>query len=225
MTRAWTHALATAFGLAGVLSSAACGDVYADPEGETAAFAGAGTITDAAASAVFPAAPPPQCPSTRPRENTTCGVAGSTCEYGKSADRQCNSMLACVSSDFTSVWESRASDPCFAAACPVRADVASIDGKPCSLESDRGAITDADEAACNMTDGVCACTTGRDGMHAHARSWSCIRPLSACPPTRPLAGQPCQGALWCDYGSCLFKRGVVMECENAIWVTGGASCQ
>ena len=40
----------------------------------------------------------------------------------------------------------------------------------------------------------------------------------------PLAGQPCLGTAWCDYGSCSFKRGVLMECRGDVWISGGAPC-
>jgi hypothetical protein len=109
--------------------------------------------------------------------------------------------------------------------CPDNADIASLDGKPCMLETDAGVVTDADEAVCTMTDGICACTTGRDLASAHPRRWVCIRPNSACPASRPSAGAPCEGLFWCDYGSCAFKRGLAMECKDGIWLTGGASCQ
>jgi hypothetical protein len=211
---------------AGVVLFAGCGDVYADPDGTLVAVdAEADVVFIDAGSAIFPQDTVPRCPDERPRENSRCSPAGSTCEYGPSPDRECNDILAC--SGMPQSWESRPSDLCFASICPVAADVASLEGKPCELEiaADAGPITDNDEAVCNMTDGVCACTTGPNAASKHERKWVCVRPLSVCPTNRPRLGAPCSGGLWCDYGSCLFKRGLTMECSNGLWLTGGESCE
>jgi len=208
----------------GVVVLAACGDVYADPD-PAAVSVDAGVVIDAAISPVIPEDTVPQCPTSRPRENTSCSQVGSACEYGQSADRECNTVLACDGASFDGAWSPRLTDTCFDSVCPELASVAELDGTPCALETDGGAITDADEAVCNMTDGVCACTTGRDGTTKHERRWVCVRPLSVCPPSRPLLGAPCSGSKWCDYGSCSFKRGVAMECKDGSWLTGGATCE
>ncbi|MDF2691963.1 MAG: hypothetical protein K0S65_346 [Labilithrix sp.] len=210
----------------------ACGDVYADPGGRIDSIdniedADVAPIADASAGPNFLQA---QCSTSRPRENTGCLELGATCEYGKSADRECNTLLACTSTATRNAWVPRPTDPCFESACPVDADVASLDGKPCTLgeESDAavgGTVTDNDEAVCNMTDGICACTTGRDGATKHERMWICVHPISVCPPNRPPLGSSCSGSLWCNYGSCEFKRGMVMECINGSWLNGGATCQ
>ncbi|MCW5833907.1 MAG: hypothetical protein KIS78_16015 [Labilithrix sp.] len=204
-----------------VVVLAACGDVYADPDPPEVDLGGV-PLTDAAA--VFPGDTTATCPLTRPRENSPCPVAGTTCEYGTSADRQCNAVLVCEGSDHLAAWSLRPNDACFAGVCPAGADVAALDGAPCSLEADGGAVTDDDEAICNMTDGTCACTTGHDGTTRHERRWVCVRPLSDCPPGRPRHGETCSGGLWCDYGSCTSKRGAVMECTNGVWQMGGAAC-
>jgi hypothetical protein len=222
-------AITSIFGCAASLVfMTACGDVYADPDPEvplpTTSVADGGVIvTDA--PAVFPQDSLPLCPKTRPRENSSCPLPGSTCEYGSSADSECNTTLACEGSQFEAAWAPRPRGTCFSDVCPESGDVASLDGKPCALESDSSAITDADEAVCNMTDGVCACTTGRDGASRHERRWTCVRPISVCPPNRPVLGSACEGTLWCDYGSCAFKRGAVMECVQGLWLTGGATCE
>ena len=214
--------------LAGTVIVAACGDVYADPD----LPAPAGTPTmDAGPVAfdsgpVFPGDTLVRCPESRPRENSSCAQPGATCEYGASADQACNTTLSCEGAAFASAWTPRAPQRCFVNVCPESGDVSSLDGKPCTLEADDGeAITDADEAICNMTDGVCACTTGRDGPSRHERRWACVRPISVCPPGRPMLGSSCTGTLWCDYGSCAFKRGSIMECVDGVWLTGGATCE
>ncbi len=206
-----------------------CGDVYADPdppEDAPAADGGVVVVTDAAAvPVVFPEDSLPRCPNSRPRENSGCLRAGSTCEYGDSPDRECNTVVACEGDLGLTAWVARPRDTCFSQICPAAADVAALDGKPCELEIDGGAISDADETVCNMSDGICACTTGRDGNTRHERRWVCVRPSFVCPPNRPLLGTLCSGNVWCDYGSCSFKRGVVMECTQGVWLTAGATCQ
>jgi len=220
-----------------MLAASACGDVYADPEGPEQPTARPATDSGFG-STVFPSEVRGECPASRPRENTGCGVAGTTCEYGKSADSQCNSTLACFGDSFRTYWDARPTDRCHAKTCPATpVDVSTLEGKPCGLAVDGAAageidpdggattkpITDADEAVCNMANGICACTTGASGT-AHARVWVCMKPLAVCPPNRPLAGTVCSGALYCDYGSCAFKRGVVMECQNDHWQVSGATC-
>lgn len=218
--------------LAGTVIVTACGDVYADPdppasEGTPTADAG---FVGFDAGPVLPGDTVIRCPESRPRENSSCAQPGSTCEYGTNADPDCNTTIACEGVAFEAAWTPRPQQTCFASVCPESGDVSSLDGKPCALDADvdagnGDAITDADEAICNMTDGVCACTTGPDGASRHERRWSCVRPISVCPPQRPLLGSSCTGTLWCDYGSCAFKRGSVMECVEGVWLTGGATCE
>jgi hypothetical protein len=222
-TRAILSVLVWPLGLAFIAS---CGDVYADPDNGSPLVASS-AVTDASANTppVFPNDPQTVCPASRPRENTECNTFGSTCEFGTSADRQCNTALACVGENARGAWSRRPNDPCFSSTCPASGDTASLHGKPCTLEADGGVVTDADEAVCEMSDGLCACTTGPDGASRHDRTWVCVRPLAVCPQNRPLLGRTCTGSLWCDYGSCDFKRGLVMECRGGVWLTGGSSCE
>jgi hypothetical protein len=205
--------------------AAACGDVYADVDPELGPMGESQDVDGGVMPVDFPgAAPFTPCPATRPRENTMCEL-GLACEYGKSADPECNTISVCRGSPGQGAWETRPVGSCHAAMCPAVADVASLAGTPCTIAQDGEATTDADEAICNMTDGVCACTTGPDLSAAHARKWVCTRPLSECPPQRPLVGQPCAGSLWCDYGSCTFKNGVLMECIDGAWQAGAKTCR
>jgi hypothetical protein len=202
----------------------ACGDIYVDPDGvpvasSTKIATDSGSFEDEAITI---------CPPNRPRENSACQAVGSACEYGGSADRECNGVLVCRGAESQSYWDRQGNGRCSLNTCPKGIDMIALNGQPCALdEADGGPTTDIDEAVCNVGDGICACTTGRDGAHAHPRRWVCVRPIfSSCPAARPLAGQPCAGGLWCDYGSCQFKRGVVMECKNDVWVIsgGGTPC-
>jgi len=200
-----------------------CGDVYADPEADVTT----GTPPPAQTDAGRPSEPPMVCPVNRPRENSPCAVPGSVCEYGSSADQDCNTLLVCRGAVPEMYWEPIYGGPCRKALCPTDTNVASLDGKPCTIEepAEEGPVTDADEVVCSVTDGTCACTTGRDGATAHERKWVCVQPVTSCPVNRPLAGQKCVGRQWCDYGSCSFKRGVLMGCIDSTWRMGGATCR
>lgn len=199
----------------------ACGDAVAEPGGDPV------PVPRSDALAPLPQDLPTFCPDDRPRANTACQIEGSTCEYGTSGDMQCNDTFACVPDSSGNLWVERATDRCHKSACPTEpADIESLDNQPCSIPApDGGATTDADEAVCTMTNGICACTTGVDGAHAHERRWVCIRPgVGGCPLERPHAGQRCTGNFWCDYGSCKWKRGLLMQCVDQRWITGGAPC-
>jgi hypothetical protein len=203
-----------------IVLATACGDTVAEPGGEPIA------IPRIDAAAILPPDLPTFCPDVRPSVNSPCQVEGSTCEFGTSPDMQCNRTYACVPDSTGNLWVQRATDRCLSAACPsTPADIESIDNQPCTLAADGGATTDAEEAVCAMTNGICACTTGADAAHAHERRWVCVRPnVGGCPIDRPLAGAACSGNLWCDYGSCKWKRGLLMQCKDNHWITGGAPC-
>ncbi len=208
--------LATVLGLA-----VACGDIYADPAGDIQPVPR--PIFD---GGVFPSDVPTSCPAKRPTENSPCTHPGSSCEYGSSPDIACNATLGCIGDSLSgqAFWDRRTTGACPIDQCPGE-DAGSIDGKPCNVPfSDAGPPGFADELLCQTLDGLCACTTGRDGAHAHERRWVCVKPILQCPTDRPLAGHPCPGNLWCDYGSCKFKHGVLMQCRDGVWLTGGATC-
>jgi hypothetical protein len=140
---------------------------------------------------------------------------------------QCNKTYACTSDVGSAYWLERSTDHCAKSLCPTEAaDIESLDGQPCTLPvTDAAPPSDADEAVCGMTNGVCACTTGPDAQHAHDRRWVCAKASSGgCPVARPRAGEGCVGNLWCDYGSCQWKRGLLMQCQDNHWITGGAPC-
>lgn len=206
-----------------IVLATACGDNVAEPGGDPI------PVPRSDAMAVLPSDLPVVCPSTQPTTNGGCQAEGSTCEYGKSPDQQCNRTFACVAdSSFGTLWLQRATDPCYKSVCPTDpTGIEALDNQPCSLTAaaDAGPTTDADEAVCPMTNGICACTTGAGGSDVHERRWVCVRPdVGGCPVERPRVGTSCGGKLWCDYGSCKWKRGLLMECKDNHWVSGGAPC-
>ena len=209
------------------LLAAGCGDLYADPIESSPAFetdqAGPNVSIDASAS--IPRDFLMNCPVDAPVEGGACNTPGAACEYGSSPDMRCNTTLACVpDASFGASWVARPSVLCPTYQGPT-GDSASIDGTSCGLPTmEAGAPSDSDELVCPMTGGICACTTGADAAHAHARRWVCVKPTPSCPYERPLAGQSCTSQRACDYGSCGFKRGVQMECTSNVWITGSAPC-
>lgn len=211
---------ALAFASAIALATA-CGDSVAEPGGDRI------PIPRSDAIAPLPPDLPTFCPSSRPSVNAPCQIEGSTCEYGTSPDMQCNRTYACIPDSSGNLWIERATDTCHKSLCPsTPQDIESLDNQPCALPAtDAGAASDVDEAVCAMSNGVCACTTGADAAHAHERRWVCVRAgAGGCPVVRPRAGDSCTGNLWCDYGSCKWKRGLLMQCQEQRWVTGGAPC-
>lgn len=219
----------TALAVAAALA-AGCGDLYSDPtpgtdRGFVSGAPTSGFVIDAAA------APTPKdhitaCPHNPAVEGAECNAVGATCEYGSSPDMHCNTTLSCgPDGNLAMSWSARPSVLCPSYDCP-HGPSSPIEGTPCSLSASDGggAPSDADELVCPMTDGICACSTGTDPAHGHARVWVCSKPTPTCPATRPLAGQSCGEARTCDYGSCSFKRGMRMECKAGIWTSASASC-
>lgn len=216
------RALGTSALALGIALATACGDNVAEPGGDP--------IPVPRSDSTAPLTPdlPVFCPDQRPGTNTSCQAEGSTCEYGTSPDMQCNKTFACIADvNGANRWIERSTDRCHRSMCPTTAaSIESLDNQPCSLPvTDAGPTSDADEAVCGMTNGICACTTGAGGSDVHERRWVCIKPdVGGCPVNRPRAGDSCNGNLWCDYGSCKWKRGLLMQCQDNHWISGGAPC-
>lgn len=214
----------------------ACADVYTtdlelpSAPAETSIDSGSTVV----ATGLLDPEPPPLCPNVvqasmvgdggvglPPKPNgSSCLLAGAVCEYGTSPDRNCNAVYTCPSD--TEAWRQLPSETCASAdECPKNVGSSALEGLPCGFDGGAG---DSDELQCNVSDGVCACTTGRGGPDVHARRWVCTKPLAACPLVRPNQGQPCQTGLLCDYGSCRSKRGLAMTCVGGVWSTTTLDC-
>lgn len=211
-------------------SAGGCGDLYSDPTDRGAANLPSPTDPSGGIGVLDAAATVPRdfvstCSSVPAREGTPCSSIGSVCEYGSSPDMRCNTTVACsVVQSGATAWVARPSVLCPSYACPT-GDPSAVDGTPCALPSDDGGVPSSnDELVCPMTGATCACTTGPDAAHAHERRWVCTRPTNLCPSARPLAGSSCGSPRSCDYGSCAFKRGLIMECTDGVWTTGSAQC-
>lgn len=213
----------------------ACQDVYSTdldiPSGGTTSAIDAGGSTTTSTGLLTPQ-PPPTCPNViktfgdggaiipPQTDDGRCELSGAVCEYGTSPDRNCNEVYTCPSE--SEAWRQLPGERCASFdECPKNQPISAIEGLPCGFD---GGVSDADELHCNMSDGVCACTTGRGGTDVHPRQWVCTKPLSACPLVRPNQGQPCQGGMVCDYGSCRSKRGMAMTCIRGVWGATSIDC-
>jgi len=211
-TALWTVLTTTALG--GLLF--ACDEVYADPV--TAPFS---SFFGTADSGLTSTRTPPFACTGAPEENSPCIQPNAVCEQGQSPDSKCNTLFVCANdSQFGAYWTEQTAPSCNTI-CPDPSQI--VDGAPCELGDAGGPEA---ELHCTTSLGTCACTTGRDGTHAHARKWVCTKPAaSLCPPSRPMLGQPCSGQRSCDYGSCVSKRGMRMICEDDVWQTEVATCE
>ncbi len=209
-------------------------DVYADPVDNGAAF---GNVPSPVSSGRLSApnggaSTQVLCPPARPLDNAQCERAGSVCEYGETPDVTCNPRIECVAdttmttnggSPLAPAW---ITDPtiggCIVHTCPgTFAEITT--GGSCSSGADAG---DAAEYLCGYPEGLCGCSTGPDGAHAHARRWDCAqRPHLLCPAERPHIGQACASdGVTCDYGSCIFKHGTAVHCDSKTWQATEVPC-
>lgn len=213
------------------LAVAAC-NVYADPvDNGTAAGNTPTPVSSAFASDPNGVNPSPSsCPVDRPTDDTQCDTVGSVCEYGDTPDITCNPRVECVASGPSSsgaslppAWSTGAAvSGCVAHTCPsLFSDITA--GAACDAPADAGS---AAEYLCAYPEGLCGCSTGPDGTHAHARRWDCAPPPpSPCPVARPRIGQACATlGETCDYGSCLFKHGTAVRCDGTTWQATEVPC-
>lgn len=220
--------------VAAALVAAGC-NVYADPVDDGSA---SGNVPGPSASALVSnddagTAPTPVfCPPERPVDDTQCSIQGSVCEYGETPDVTCNPRVECQSSPIGATgalppaWSTDAPiGGCVAHTCP-DTFAAITNGSPCDAPTDAG---DGAEYLCGYPEGVCGCSTGPDGAHAHARRWDCAPPpTSPCPSARPHIGQPCDfsgAGVTCDYGSCIWKHGTAMRCDGQSWQATEVPCK
>lgn len=171
-----------------------------------------------------PARPWP-CPKARPVENTACDHSTHGCEYGESPDVQCTERMTCRAG----VWGTETRPVCVLHRCPDRARLVELEGSPCELPLADGATAPAADAElqCPVAGGTCACTTGAFRGVPDGRRWLCLAANTqpGCPAERPHQGQSCEGpGVTCDYGACLWKGGVTMECFANVWRVRGGGC-
>lgn len=199
----------------------ACGNVYADPIEAPYSF---GATSSFDAGSIPPKKNVPVvCPETV-RENSRCSNVGTACEVGTSSDPDCNSTYICTRDPDYGLYWAESKPPSCAGVCPAPAQI--VDGAPCSIPSspDSGVPDENLELQCPSLDTLCACTTGPDSAHRHERRWVCVKTGEGCPASRPNAGRACLGDRTCDYGTCEFKRGTGMICDQGVWQVEATPC-
>lgn len=204
-----------------VLACIACDKLYADPVVKASATSPTSTPTY-----YTPKTPPVPCPrtATNAAENSPCERANATCEFGTSPDQQCNAVFVCNSDQsYGLYWTEQTAPHDCPYVCPAAEQI--VDGQPCTLDDPTGGTpSEDDEVVCTTSHGTCACTTGPDAAHKHARVWVCAAPAQGCPLARPLLNQICLGEQSCDYGACSFKRGLKMTCKDDVWQIEAPTC-
>jgi hypothetical protein len=213
--------LAAVFAALLVSAGIACNNVYADP---IEAPYGFGFASSSSGSIPPTKIAPTPCPGSV-HDNGPCEVVGSACEYGDSSDLDCNTTYQCTRDPTYGPYWAEVKSPHCAGKCPDPAQIA--DGAPCTIPNppDSGISNESLELQCPGPDTLCACTTGPDGAHLHERKWVCVKAGEGCPLERPNAGTQCLGDRSCDYGSCEFKRGTGMVCDQGVWEVEARPCR
>lgn len=163
-----------------------------------------------------------RCPHAAPSDGDPCSPdpAPLECEYGGDTSRRCTTFAACMLDvDGTFHFRLDEATPCTPenpAQCPSTfAEAATL-------------MTATHLPVCNYPEGVCGCT--EPSFTKDACAWECRAGStvgSGCPWPRPLAGDPCQTGLTCEYDVACHGQtslGPSMICQHGHWAkTGDAS--
>ncbi len=164
------------------------------------------------------------CPSSPPSDGTACSQTGATrpgvntiCEYGPSADPNCNEVFECAPATPTAsveTWVDISTGACAPrTACPTSFASVPVNG-PCPAP-----------VLCAYSEGACGCVSGGSGL------WSCAPLGDGCPNPRPDIGTPCSiPQQTCNYGDAC-NGGVTLFCwdstddgfTGSFWIVA-ASC-
>lgn len=213
--------LARLTAILGAIAIVACGNVYADPIEVPYTF---GSSSSSSGTIPVTKNVPVACPVAI-TENGPCDVVGTACEFGESSDPDCNTTFTCTRDPKYGLYWTETRSPHCAGKCPDPAQI--VDGAPCTIPDrpDGGLAEESRELQCEGPTSLCACTTGPDGAHVHERRWVCVPTADGCPIGRPNLGRACLGEHVCDYGSCEFKRGTGMICDQGVWQVEAQSCR
>lgn len=162
-----------------------------------------------------------RCPRAAPSDGDPCtpDPAPLECEYGGDASGRCTTFAACVL-DVDGTFRFRLDDatPCTP---PNPAQCPSTFAEAATL------TTQTHLPVCNYPEGVCGCSLAAECC-PDACTWQCRAGSavgSGCPWPRPLAGDPCQTGLTCNYDVACHGEtslGPSMICQHGHWAeTGG----
>ncbi len=200
----------------GALLVAACDSDKFYPSTGSRGFAPAPVPFDAGNSK--PAEVPPS-PCEAAQAGSVCTYSGpQSCERGDAANVGCNEVLTCTSAE----WRRGVGRTC-ATTCP------STFGDAPDGACEEPAT--APSVLCEYPEGLCGCvhssrigdasTDGDagddDGGDAGPYVWTCVpaKHQDGCPRARPRLGDRCVRKVTCDYGSCVFDDGILVECRGA----------
>jgi len=151
------------------------------------------------------------CPSSIPSSGANCAKEGLECEYGTSAELQCNTLATCQGGHWNVVPP--VPDACQppSSKCPPSFAQVPVDQ----------ACPDAVGTTCDYPQGTCGCTDYFGGPvpadAAAAARWYCDNPAPGCPMPRPRIGSPCsQEGQECNYSPCT-PSGTGTLCQNGTW--------
>ncbi len=207
----------------GALLAAACDSDKFYPSTGARGFPGSSsTPADAGSTTPREIAPSP-CEEAMP--TYACEYQGpQACELGDAANVRCNDVLSCVGYR----WRPADAGPPCTTACPAAFTFDEPDGA-CSAET-------ASTLLCEYPEGMCGCARASrlvdastdadaagddpdagDAGDAGPYVWTCIqaKEQEGCPRTRPRLGARCVRRVTCDYGSCVFDDGIVVECRGS----------
>ncbi len=195
----------------------------------------------------------PRCPATPPEPGDPCSPdpAPLECEYGGDSFGRCTTFAECVLDldllDGTYHYQLDSATDCTPpnpGECPSTSEAAvelaerevDADAGVALFLSDAGILDAGTISAglvCNYPDGLCACEpvqllSGASGCIWTCRSGTALTAegtTTACPWPRPLAGDPCQPGLLCEYDDlpCGGKLsfGPSMICQSGYWAQVG----
>jgi hypothetical protein len=238
----------------GILGSYASLEEYVLVTGD-GVDAAVATVTDAETLAA-PTERDPRCPATPPAMGDPCSPdpAPLECEYGGDTLRSCTTFAECMLDVPSGNYHFHVDPPddCTPpnpAECPESfAAAQALEGttlSPAPVPSDAGAYIDTWSygVTCKYAEGVCGCQPTPTMTPAGLCSgpvtctWKCRAGAAVvdeatstpCPWPRPLAGDPCQPGMQCDYLRRCGDRtslGPSMTCQNGYWAQdeGKGSC-
>ncbi len=230
-----TRALGGSLLVASLFVAACDSSSYSDEVYPDGSSSGSPFVPGSTTSAPPDAARATSEPCAASKEGTSCAAGPAEgCEQKTLANPRCNVVLTC---DYDFSWRtSRELTDCatdcpaaFATEAPSACAGPHSDSRICEYQegtcgcaplfaspsSDGGdAGSPVDAAAGDAGD---ADADGDTGNTPIGYEWRCVTPAAGCPRTRPANGASCVRPMSCDYGECVFRDGVRMDCEEGFW--------